>query len=222
MSQVDCPRRAGLSDRDSRGAPMVRVTSDNPRKCLGFRVHRAVATLLLCSLGATLSGGCLAFEDYPVLSDLPPPKNQPIRFVSAANPAWTQGTLPVGTSFACRADFAANFEDLDLSDSTRSIWIVDNNTSLALAGQEVPAGEAGRRVSAPPGVSTVLAGLSDSNYHMVEVRATDSQYDSTSDPSGKVIWTPKPVSVTLPDGTVISYPGTEASCVWFVKVAACP
>lgn len=214
------PPGARRSDRDVRDASGGALTSCNSLNSLLDRGLRAMATLLLWTLCATLSGGCLAFEDYPVLSDLPPPKNQKIRCVKLENPADAQATVQVGAS--CHFEFSAFFEDLDLTDSIRSRWIVDNDTAHPNPGNIVDPGQAGRRVTSPPGVVSTLTGLSNGQYHLVTVLATDTDF-STSVVGNNVILTPydKP-PVTLSDGTVVTVPGSSSFCQWFVKVEVCP
>jgi len=193
-----------------------------------------MAGLLLWTVVAFPSAGCLVPQDDEVLPDLPPQRNSPPRILREATvPA--NRKLTVNTGAACKPTFSVSVEDTDFDptsqtykDTLRSRWFIDPNNeytstpgSIVREGNPVAPGTSlVRVVEAPPQLIAALAGLS--NEHRVEVWVTDGEFVEFSEPPpGGLRVVGKPAE--MPDGSTLENPAFYDSHEWLVTVeGGCP
>lgn len=184
-----------------------------------------MAVLLLWLGVSTPLGGCLAFEDYPVLPDLPPKKNSPLRILPTGfKPEQQETTVTVGANCA-RTTFSVQVADEDYGDSIRSLWFVaPGPTTTGLPGNPVLGGNTlERQVNSPNGVWAALTALADGNAHRVEVLVTDGEFEEVVT-NNVVSYRAKRPDRLLPDGTTLPDTAYTDSFLWLVTVqsGACP
>jgi hypothetical protein len=198
---------------------------------LNLRAHicnGAMARLLLLGLVALLESACLIPQDDPVLPELPPKKNSPLRVLAQTmKPAQRRTTVLVGMlGPSCpRPEFSLTVADDDTGDPIRSQWYVNPRPDYqptannpVFSGATIFGGTAvNRTVTAPNAMLTYLDSLNRNEEHLIEVWVTDGEFDPNAPPTQAS----RP-DRTLPDGTVVADPPSTGFNVWVVKVVNCP
>ncbi|HEY0880875.1 MAG TPA: hypothetical protein VGD87_05065, partial [Archangium sp.] len=140
--------------------------------------HVMAGLLLSGALCAPLSG-CLIPQDNPVLIDIPPRANRPIR-IEDNSPAATQVKWFLNET-ACiggNAPFSLTVVDDDTADIVDSYWFIDKNKdSLPFRPSPIAGGSRQRTVTAPTSLNfrSALSGLSPGT-HLLTVFVADTAF----------------------------------------------
>ncbi|MFZ5442843.1 MAG: hypothetical protein ACOZQL_22750 [Myxococcota bacterium] len=182
-----------------------------------------MAGLLLCLWGCTPLMGCLIPQDDQVLPDLPPRKNSPPRIVSNL----PKQSISYFTSAMCSAQnvpFKVVVSDDDVSDTLRSLWLIDYDPSLGSAASApfIPnavtsRGQPLRDMPEPTAQSfkSALANLT-AGTHLLTVYVADREFQEFT---GVVATVEREIFVgdaSVPDT------GFTDSFTWVLKVESCP
>jgi len=177
--------------------------------------------LLWGALSAPLSG-CLIPQDNPVLIDIPPRANRPIR-IEDWSPADQRVEFKNNNVVACTSQnqtFSLTVADDDTADIVYSRWFIDkNDQSVAYSPSDIPGGSRQRTVTAPSSANfrTALADL-DPGTHLITVYVSDTaflEYDGVINTQSR--------DTPAPDGGVLYRDRSYVdNYTWVLDVKACP
>lgn len=178
-----------------------------------------MAGLLLCVMGALLSG-CLIPQEDTVPFDQPMKRNSPLRIVDQSPPTQRTTYHPSTMCTDLNPNFTVTVVDEDTGDVIESRWFIDQgpNTLPFQTTPLPPNGSAQRDLSAPRGLTftNALANLSI-GIHLLTVYVADSTFGEFD---GEIRVSPR--NVTLPNGSTVSDPGYFDSYTWVLDVERCP
>lgn len=185
-----------------------------------------MAGMLLCVM--TVCGpmfGCLLPQDDQVIDALPKKKNSPL-FLIPENAQPPQQRIAYYSSTQCNNPvFSIGVKDDDLSDTMRSLWFIDKETSRTVVTYSPSVvnpttTSPGRQITAPTvSFTNALANLTPGT-HLVTVYVTDSEFEEVADPKDPV--RVRRAQVVLADGQTAPDTAYVVSFTWVLDVEPCP